>query len=480
MTVRVRFAPSPTGPLHLGNARIAIINKLFAEKSGGAFVLRIEDTDPARLDPASESLIVKELSWLGIVPDEGPGFGGALGPYRQGERHEIYREIADRLLTSGVAYPCFCTDEMLEAERKAAATKLRPPRYSGRCRDLSKEEVAARAGEPFAIRFRADFDEIRVTDLIHGEVAFSPDAFGDFIIVRADGSAVFLFSSAVDDSLMGITHVIRGEDHLPNTPRQILIFRALGKEPPSFAHVPLILSESGEKIKKREGGWDLESLIERGYTPEGVFSYLAALGNPGLSDKGIVGVKEAARSFDISRLGRGAVRVEEKKLLRANVLAIRGLAADELARRLGPILAARGYDIDAIGAAALERFADAVGENIETLGDALVFAPIFFDRDVPLDDGSRELLSRDDSRRILETLLRNLDGVGELTAVAFRAAVTKTGDETGTGGKALFGPIRAALTGMAHGPALEEIAGAIGLARVRGRISRAREPLPPT
>jgi len=249
MSVRVRFAPSPTGALHLGNARIAVINHLFAHKEGGRLILRIEDTDEARFDPGAEALISREMEWLGIRPDEGPGIGGEFGPYRQSERREIYARIAERFLAEGIAYRCFCTDQMLADEKRVAAAAGRPPRYSGRCRSLTDREIASRAGMPYTLRFRADFTEIRIRDLIHREIAFSSDAFGDFVIVRADGSAVFIFSSAVDDCLMGITHVIRGEDHLPNTPRQVLIHRALGQEPPAFAHVPLLVTESGDKIK---------------------------------------------------------------------------------------------------------------------------------------------------------------------------------------------------------------------------------------
>jgi nondiscriminating glutamyl-tRNA synthetase len=473
MSVRVRFAPSPTGPLHLGNARIAVINRLFAQKEGGRLILRLEDTDEARFDPGAEALIDRDLEWLGILPDEGPRIGGAFGPYRQSERHEIYTQTADRLLASGLAYRCFCSDETLADERKRAVTAGKPPRYSGRCRSLTDGEIASRAGEPFTVRFRADFTEIRIHDLIHREIAFGSDAFGDFVIMRTDGSAVFIFSSAVDDCLMGITHVIRGEDHLPNTPRQVLIHRALGNAPPVFAHVPLLVTESGDKIKKREGGFDIETLIERGYVPEGIFAYLAAVGNPAVTGKRILSRDQIAQSFDITRLGRSAVKIEPEKIARMNTLAVRQIPADDLASRLAPFLRSHGYDTDRIGRPSLALFADAVRDNISTLADATAFAPIFFSEIPPIDDASRHILAQDESRRVLTALLTGIDGVTELTDEAYHSAIRATADETGIDGRPLFAPIRAALTGMEHGPALEKIAEAVGLHVVKGRIRNA-------
>ncbi len=473
MSVRVRFAPSPTGPLHLGNARIAVVNQLFAEKEGGRLILRIEDTDEARFDPAAESLIVRELEWLGIRPDEGPHIGGAFGPYRQSERREIYARTADRLLAEGLVYRCFCSDEMLSDEKRQAVAAGKPPRYSGRCRMLTDRDIASREGDPFTLRFRVDFTEIRIHDLIHREIAFPSDAFGDFVIVRADGSAVFIFSSAVDDCLMGITHVIRGEDHLPNTPRQMLIHRALGNVPPKFAHVPLLVTGTGDKIKKREGGFDLETLIGQGYIPEGVFAYLAALGNPAMTGKHVEPRDRIAGSFDITRLGKSAVRVEPEKIARMNAIAVKSIPTEDLAQRLVPFLRFRGYVTDRIGRAKISLFADAVRDNISTLADAPVFAPIFFSEIPPIDEVSGQILARDESRRVLTVFLKNIDGVTELTEEAYRAVIRATADETGVAGRPLFAPIRAALTGMEHGPELEKIAEAVGLDVIKRRIGNA-------
>jgi nondiscriminating glutamyl-tRNA synthetase len=473
MSVRVRFAPSPTGPLHLGNARIAVLNRLFSLKEGGRLVLRIEDTDEARFDPDAEALITRELDWLGISPDEGPGVGGEFGPYRQSERHELYAATAEKLLAEGLVYRCFCTDEMLAEERRRAVAAGRPPRYSGRCRSLTDREIASRAGEPFTVRFRADFNEIRIDDLIHGQIAFGADAFGDFVIMRADGAAGFIFSSAVDDCLMGITHVIRGEDHLPNTPRQVLIHRALGETPPEFAHVPLMVTETGEKITKRGGGFDVEALIERGYVPEGVVAYLASVGNAGITGKRALPMDEIARSFDITRLGRSAVTIEPDKMARMNSLAVREIPAADLASRLVPFLVAAGYDTKRIGPDALALFADAIRENIGTLAEAADYAPIFFTAMPPTDDASMRILAADESRRVLTAFLGRIEDAPELTAASYRDAVAAVSRETGLSGKDLYMPIRAALTGMEHGPTLDRIVAAVGLEVVKGRIENA-------
>ncbi len=470
MSVRVRFAPSPTGPLHLGNARIAVINRLFSLKEGGSLILRIEDTDEARFDPDAEALITRELDWLGIHPDEGPDIGGDFGPYRQSERYELYARTAEKLLAEGLAYRCFCTDEMLADERRQAVAAGRPPRYSGRCRSLTDREIASRAGEPFTVRFRADFNEIRIDDLIHGQIAFGSDAFGDFVITRADGSAVFIFSSAVDDCVMGITHIIRGEDHLPNTPRQVLIHRALGKTPPSFAHVPLMVTEPGEKITKREGGFDVEALIEKGYVPEGVVAYLAVVGNPGVTGKRALPWDEIARSFDITRLGRSAVTIEPDKMARMNSLAVHEIPSVDLASRMVPFLEAAGYDAKRIEPGTLSRFADAIRENIGTLAEAADYAPIFFTEMPPTDETSRSLLAADGSRRVLSAFLESIESTPELTAATYHDAVAAVSERTGLSGRDLYMPIRAALTGMEHGPALDKIVAAVGIDVVRRRI----------
>ncbi len=477
--VRVRFAPSPTGPLHLGNARTAVINHLFKLKTDGALILRIEDTDPERFDPASEDLIVDELKWLGITPDEGPNIGGGFGPYRQGERGDIYRKTAEALLKEGFCFKCFCTDDDLELERKAAIAKGLPPRYSGRCRDLTKDEIEAKGKTPFTIRFRVKTDPsnreiVNINDLVHKRVAFTTEAFGDFVILRADGSAVYNFSSTVDDHLMGITHVIRGEDHLPNTPRQVLIYRALKAYPPFFAHLPLLLSAGGEKLKKREGrDPNLEELREIGYTRDAILNYLASIGNPAFTAGEIAGDREIADRFEIGRLGRGAVRVEVEKLGRINRRHIRGLNASDLSDLISPFLKTDGFDISG---PELKEFSEAIRENMALLGDARRYAPIFFSDLPEIDSDAEKVLAGVETKPVLESFLAAVKPINDLTREAYGKAVKEAMERVGIRAKDFFMPLRAALTGMTSGPELESVAIFIGVEKVRERIGRALKP----
>src|SRR5262245_40063865 len=253
--VRVRFAPSPTGYLHVGGARTAIFNYLFARHHGGVFVLRIEDTDQERSTRASELSLLEDLRWLGLDWDEGPDLGGPYGPYRQSERMKIYRDVADKLVAAGNAYPCFCTDAELDRKREEAIAASRPPQYDGTCRDLTPDEVAAKRaqGLPEAIRFRVGEGVVRFHDAVRGDMELAHDMVGDWVTLRSNGLPTYNFACAVDDHLMKISHVIRGEEHLPNTLRQIMIYDAMGAEHPIFAHVPLILAEDRSKLSKRHG-----------------------------------------------------------------------------------------------------------------------------------------------------------------------------------------------------------------------------------
>ncbi len=265
--VRVRFAPSPTGFLHIGNARTALFNYLFAKKSKGQFILRIEDTDKERSKDEFVEKIYDDLAWLGIEWDEGPDKGGACGPYRQSERTDIYNKYVNKLLTNGSAYYCFCSEEELENRRKARLAEGQSIAYDGKCRSISKEEQDRRleAGEPGSVRFRMPSEKIVVKDIIRGEVEFESDVIGDFIIVRPDGNPTFHIAVCVDDGLMGVTHVIRGEDHFSNTPRHCAIFSACGFETPTFAHIPLTMGQGGEPLSKRLGAMSLSEYKKSGY-----------------------------------------------------------------------------------------------------------------------------------------------------------------------------------------------------------------------
>src|SRR5262245_4972060 len=316
--VRVRFAPSPTGWLHVGGARTAYFNWLFARKHGGAFVLRIEDTDVERSDPASEQAVLDDLRWLGLGWDEGPDVGGAHGPYRQSERLSRYRLHADRLLAEHRAYRCFCDDASLEARRAAALAAGRPPHYDGRCRAIPPAEAQSRAldGEPHSVRFTVEPRDWTLHDAVRGEVTFPAGMVGDFVLLRSSGLPTYNFACVVDDHGMAISHVIRAEEHLANTPRQLMLYDAFAWEPPRFAHVPLILNRDRSKMSKREG----EAAVavgdwrRAGYVPEALLSYLALLGfHPG-DDREVLTRPEMLEAFSLERVGRSGSVFDPAKL----------------------------------------------------------------------------------------------------------------------------------------------------------------------
>src|SRR6185369_14047888 len=304
--VRVRFAPSPTGFLHVGGARTALYNYLHARATGGVFVLRIEDTDTERSTEASTRAILDSLRWLGLAWDEGPGVGGAYGPYFQAERRSLYADAAHRLEQSGHAYPCFCTPDELEQRRAEQLARGEDPRYDGRCRELSAAERARRraAGEPAALRFRLPPAlEVAWNDVVRGRIAFQSDVLDDFVLVRSDGWPTYNFACVVDDLAMRITHVIRGDDHISNTPRQILIYQAFAAEPPVFAHASMILGPDGKRLSKRHGATSVEAFGEQGILPEGMVNFLALLGWALDGKTELFTLAELERVFRLERVG---------------------------------------------------------------------------------------------------------------------------------------------------------------------------------
>ena len=339
--VKTRFAPSPTGYLHLGNARTAIFSYLFARHNNGNFVLRIEDTDRERSTKEYEDMLIEDLKWLGLDWDEF---------YRQSERFDIYKEYVNKLLEEGKAYPCFCTPEELEREREEARKKGIPYRYSGKCRRLTKEEAEKlkREGKPFTVRFKVPENRTVVfEDLIKGHIAINTDDFGDFIIVRSDGTPTYNFVVVVDDALMGITHVIRGEDHIPNTPKQILIYEALGFPVPKFAHLPVILGEDRSKLSKRHGAVSVRAYREEGYMPEALFNYLCLLGWSSPEEgREIFSKEELIKLFDLKDVNDSPAVFNKEKLKWMNGVYIREiLPIDTLLERAIPFLERAGYDV---------------------------------------------------------------------------------------------------------------------------------------
>ena len=341
--MRVRMAPSPTGPLHIGTARTSLYNYLTARHAGGTYVLRIEDTDLARSTADFERDIIDNLHWLGITWDEGPQLAGGedIGPhapYRQSERMELYAREASRLLEAGGAYRCWCTPEELEAVRRDQEAKKEPPRYNGRCLNLTDAERAAfeAEGRTSAIRFRVEPETVRFDDLVRGEVEFDNALLGDFVIVRADGIPLYHFTVVVDDEAMEITHVIRGEDHLSNTPKHIALIRALGYREPRFGHIPLILNTDRSKMSKRKSQTSITAYREEGYLPEAFVNFIAFLGwSPGTEEE-IFSLDELATRFELSKVHKGGAVFDRDRLDHLNGVYIRALTDEQLALRLRP------------------------------------------------------------------------------------------------------------------------------------------------
>ncbi len=465
--MRVRFAPSPTGQLHVGNARTALFNWLLARGSGGAFVLRIEDTDAERSSTESEASILHDLRWLGLDWDEGPEGGGPVGPYRQSERLHLYESYTNELLSSAQAYYCFCSREQLEAERAAAIAAGQPARYGGRCRAVTPEQVEARiaAGERPAIRFRVPEDrEIVFADAVRGELRFHTDTIGDPVIARADGTPAYNFAVVIDDALMAITHVIRGEDHISNTPRQILLYEALGFALPTFAHLALVLGPDHSPLSKRHGATSVAEFRSKGYLPEALVNYLALVGwSPRGSvtgDEELLPVQELARRFSLEAVGLSAGVFDEEKLAWVNRHYLKMASPERLAdlsipffERAGVALApnAQGREFLAaimpIATASVDRL-DQVPARLSFLFD---YAPevTFADASVAAE------MSADGARAVVKALAEALAKAPRLDRERFRTIASELKARTGQKGKALFHPIRVALTGRAEGPELD-------------------------
>jgi glutamyl-tRNA synthetase/nondiscriminating glutamyl-tRNA synthetase len=461
--VRVRFAPSPTGSLHVGNARTALFNWLLARGRGGTFILRIEDTDTARSTRASEASMMEDLRWLGLNWDEGPDAGGARGPYRQSERMDLYASYATRLLDAGHAYHCFCTTAQLEADRQEAMATGRAVQYPGTCRRLTREAATQRvaAGEKPAIRFRIpEHRDVVFTDLVRGDVRFQTDVIGDPIIVRADGMPAYNYAVVVDDALMEVTHVIRGEDHISNTPRQILLYEALGFTPPQFAHLSLVMGPDHTPLSKRHGATSVAEFRAKGYLPEALVNYLALIGwSPG-HDEELLPIDELARRFTLEAVGHSAGVFDEEKLAWANRHYLKIADPLRLARLSVPYFQQAGMSMSPndAGLAFLASAMPMASASVDRVNQVPARLAVLFDFSPARalgDPQIREELASPDARAVVAALAEELAGAARLDRELFRAAANRVKARTSQKGKGLFHPIRLALTGRAEGPELD-------------------------
>ncbi|HZB00954.1 MAG TPA: glutamate--tRNA ligase [Actinomycetota bacterium] len=468
MTVRCRFAPAPSGSIHVGNARTALFSWLHARGNGGAFVLRVEDTDPSRVTDEASQGVLADLRWLGVDWDEGPDVGGPHAPYRQSERREIYREMTGRLLESGHAYRCWCTPEELEERRKAALSRGEPPGYDGRCRTRSADEIARfeAEGRPAAVRFRMPEREQVVHDLVKGEVRWTANDLRDFVIVRSDGSPVFLLAVAVDDLLMEITHVVRGDDLLSAAPRNAAVIDALGGTPPEYAHVPQVLGPDGKPLSKRHGATSVEAFREHGFLPEALVNYLALLGWAKDDHTTFLSRDELVESFDLSHVSHNPAVFDIQKLEWMNNHWTQSLEEDDLAARCIPFLTEAGLSIDP---ELLRRAIPIVRERMKRLTEAPALLRFLFTDDISPNEQAAALIAKA-PEGYLKSGADALDGLESWTFEGIQVVLDALASDAGLSRTKGWQPIRAAVTGSNVSPPLPESLELLGKERTVARL----------
>jgi len=491
MSFRVRFAPSPTGFLHVGGARTALYNWLFARHHGGTFILRIEDTDEARSTDESMTAILNGLRWLGLDWDEGPGLAGPqgskgeYGPYYQMLRTDIYRKHLDQLVASGKAYACFCTKEDLEQMRTRAMLAKRPPKYDGRCREIprTKAEERIKNGEPHVFRFaRPHEGSVEIQDVVKETVRFESELLDDFIIMKSSGIPTFMFAGAIDDHLMKITHVIRGDDHLSNTPRQIQLFDAFGwKEKPLYAHISMIHGPDGSRLSKRHGATSIEEFQREGYLPEVMLNYLALLGWSTSDSQQLFEpaehFKELVQKFELERCQKSPAVFDMEKLKWMNGVYIRKLSREDLLKRTWPYLVSAGL----VGENADEALKDYIHralmleqEKLVRLSDAPGLIDFFLHDKVVFDPAAvTEVLNKEGATLVLKGVRSEFEKLPQLTAPNTEQACRDYAKSHGLKNGQVFHPVRVAVSGRTKGPSLFHMLEVMGKERVLRRLQEA-------
>lgn len=478
--IRVRYAPSPTGHLHIGNARTALFNYLFARSNNGKFIIRIEDTDKKRNIEGGEESQLKYLKWLGIDWDESVDVGGEYGPYRQSERNDIYKNLYDDLVEKGAAYKCYCTEEEIEKEREDQVARGETPSYSGKCRHLTHEEqqnLEAEGREP-SIRFKVPKGIVyKFIDMVKDEVAFESDGIGDFVIVKKDGTPTYNFAVAVDDHLMEISHVLRGDDHISNTPKQLMIYDAFGWEPPKFGHMTLIVNENRKKLSKRDESiiQFIEQYEELGYLPEALFNFITLLGwSPG-GEEEIFTKEQLIEIFDASRLSKSPALFDTQKLTWMNNQYVKMVDLDRLVDISLPHLIKAGRvnatmneeeKLWARNLIALYQEKMSYGAEIVSLTE------LFFKTEIEYDDEAKEILTEEHVPAVLHAFLQEIENLAVYQADEIKTAIKAVQKSTGQKGKNLFMPIRIAATGQMHGPDLPKAIELLGKDTIVTRIKK--------
>ena len=466
--VRCRFAPAPSGSIHVGNARSALFSWLVARHHGGSFVLRVEDTDSSRVTEEAVEGVLEDLRWLGLAWDEGPDVGGPVGPYRQSQRLEIYREHAARLVEADRAYPCFCTEEELEQRRSAARARGEPPGYDGRCARRSDAGRAAllAEGTPAAIRFRMPEQEWIVHDLVKGEVRWRSGELRDFVLVRSDGTPVFLLAVAVDDMLMGITHVVRGDDLLASAPRNVAVIEALGGTAPAYAHLPQVLGPDGKPLSKRHGSTSVEAFREGGFLPEALVNYLSLLGWSKDDHTTLLSLDELVASFDLERVTSNPAVFDVDKLTWINTHHVQELDDDDLAARCLHFLTGSGLSVDP---ALLRSAMPLVRERMKSLTEVVDLLRFLFTDDIEPNEKAAGVLTKA-PEGYLKAAAEALDALGTWDVDGIARALDALAEGAGLSRTKGWQPVRAAATGSTVSPPLPESLELLGRERTLVRL----------
>lgn len=494
--IRVRFAPSPTGYLHVGGARTLLFNWLFAKKMKGTLVLRVEDTDQARSTHESEKMILSDIQRLGLDYQEGPDLGGEFAPYRQSERLQIFAQYARQLLDANKVYYCFCSDEVLTRKREAALKLGKTPHYDGTCARLSQDEAKSRlaAGQRAGLRFRAPQKNYILNDLVRGQVEFKEGMVGDFFVTRSPGQGeaeiaegigfpVYNFCCAIDDHLMKMSHIIRAEEHLSNTVRQLMIYEAFGWKPPEFAHIALVLGSDRQKLSKRSGDVSVFDYLEKGYLPEVLLNFLVLLGwSPSGELKTLSGHPEVLtrdeiiQAFNIEGLQKAPGVFDLTKLNWMNSYYIHHMAPEELARRARPFFEKAGFPLEGRSDAWFRTMVDTIKGEVSFLSEMPGAAKLFLEATPEFEESALAVLKEVSSAAVVDRLISELNlGTGELLAGEVDSLPKKIGAALQIKGKALFMPMRAVITGKTHGPELKQILPLLGREAVLNRINQLRK-----
>ncbi len=478
--VRVRYAPSPTGHLHIGNARTALFNYLFARSKQGKFIIRIEDTDKKRNIAGGEESQLKYLKWLGMDWDESVDVGGEYGPYRQSERNDIYQTYYNQLLDNGHAYKCFCTEAEIEAEREEQMERGETPHYSGKCRHLTAEERAKLESEGREPSIRIVVPEGKTytfDDMVKGMVSFESEGMGDWVIIKKDGTPTYNFAVTIDDYLMKISHVLRGDDHISNTPKQLMVYEALGWEPPIFGHMTLIVNESRKKLSKRDESiiQFIEQYEELGYLPEALFNFITLLGWSPAGEEELYSKEEIIEIFDANRLSKSPALFDTNKLTWMNNQYMKKIEVDRLLELSLPHLVKAGRIGEKLTDKELEWTKSLVSllqEKMSFGAEIVELSDMFFKDEADYEEDTKEVLAGETVPEVLKAFSEELEKLEHFKADEIKAAMKAVQKSTGQKGKNLFMPIRAAVSGQTHGPDLPQAIELLGKEKVLKRIKK--------